>query len=307
VRVRFRNVGSSDLVVSVVGVGCNNFGRRVDESGTRAVVDAALAAGITFFDTAESYGGGESESFLGRALRGRREQVVVATKFGGGGGSQGAGLSGGSREYIRGAIEGSLHRLETDYVDLYQYHRPDGVTPFEETLGALSELVTEGKVRHIGSSNLTAAQVVEADEAAARQGLPRFVSAQNSYSWLDREAERDLLPACERLGLGLIPYFPLAQGLLTGKYRRGAPAPGGARLSVRLDVSAGTWDRIEALEAFAAECGVGLLDVAIGGLAARGAVASVIAGATKPEQVRANADAGDWEPSPEQLARLRSL
>jgi len=304
--VRTRPVGSSDLVVSVIGLGCNNFGWRMDEARTRTVVDAAVDAGITLFDTAEMYGGGDSELFLGRALADRRDRVVIATKFGWGSGRDDRRALG-SRESVRTAIEGSLRRLATDYVDLYQYHRPDGITPFEETIGALDELVREGKVRHIGSSNLSAAQVREADAAAVEHGLARFVSAQNDYSWLQRDAERELIPACEELGLGLIPFYPLASGLLTGKYGRDAPVPEGTRLFGKLDVPDETWDRIEALEAFARRNGVGLLDVAIGGLAAQPAVASVIAGATSPEQVRANAAAGEWEPAPAQLAELVAL
>jgi len=310
--VRTRELGSSGLVVSLVGLGCNNFGSRIDESSARAVVDAAIDAGITLFDTAESYGSGKSETFLGNAIRGRREQVVVATKFGWTSGPAGS-LARGSAAYIRDAIEGSLQRLGTDYVDLYQYHRPDGVTPIEETLGAMNELVAAGKVRFIGSSNFAAAQVSEADEVARAGGLARFVSAQNAYSWVEREAEEELVPVLEQLGIGLIPYFPLANGLLTGKYRRGQPPPEGSRLSggVRLrrdvEMSDEDWDRIEALEHFAAERGLTLLDVAIGGLAAQPAVSSVIAGATSPEQVRANASAGEWEPSAAEIALLRSL
>jgi aryl-alcohol dehydrogenase-like predicted oxidoreductase len=305
--MRTRTVGSSDLVVPVVGLGCNNFGWRIDAAATRVVVDAAIESGVTFFDTAESYGDGESEEFIGRALGGRRDQVVIATKFGWGAGSGDNSVARGSAEYIRGAIEGSLRRLGTDYVDLYQYHRPDGVTPIAETLGAMSELVDEGKVRHIGASNLSATQVAEADEVAKELGSARFISAQNEYSWLERDAERELLPVCERLGIGVIPYFPLARGLLTGKFRRGAPVPEGTRLSASLNVDSETWDRLEALEVFAIERGLTLLDVAVGGLAAMPAVASVIAGATKPEQVRANAAAGAWEPTPEDLAALRAL
>jgi aryl-alcohol dehydrogenase-like predicted oxidoreductase len=305
--MRTRTVGSSDLAVSVVGLGCNNFGWRIDAAATRAVVDAAIESGITFFDTAESYSDGESELYLGGALQGRRDQVVIATKFGWGAGPGDHSIARGSREYIRNAIEGSLARLGTDYVDLYQYHRPDGVTPIAETLGAMSELVAEGKVRHIGSSNLSVPQIAEADEVAGDLGLARFVSAQNEYSWLERDAEHELLPLCERLGIGVIPYFPLARGLLTGKFRRGAPVPEGTRLSGNLDVHPKTWDRLEALEAFGLERGLTLLDVAIAGLAAMPAVASVIAGATKPEQARANAAAGAWEPSPDDLAALRAL
>ena len=302
--MRERPVGSSGLVVSVVGLGCNNFGWRVDADAALAVVDAAIDAGVTLFDTAESYGGGESEVFLGRALAGRRDQAVIATKFGWGRGRDDHELARGAPDHVRQAIEGSLRRLGTDYVDLYQYHRPDGVTPIEETLGALNELVVEGKVRQIGSSNFSAEQVRAAARVARERGLAPFVSAQNRYSLLEREAEEELLPACEELQIGLIPYFPLARGLLTGKYRRGREAPEGTRLAGALDVPDATWEQIEALEVFARDQGIRLLEVAIGGLAAQPAVSSVIAGATTPEQVRANAAAAAWEPSEAVLAEL---
>jgi len=305
--MRTRRLGAEGPEVSVVGLGGNNFGVRVDLDGTRAVVDAALDAGVTLFDTADIYGDrGGSESFLGEALEGRRGRVVLATKFGG---DMGDGTEArGSRDYIRKAIDGSLQRLRTDYVDLYQYHTPDNVTPFEETFGALDELVREGKARYVGHSNLEAAQVEEVDALAREHGWVRPVSAQNQYSLLRREAEEELLPVCERLGLGVLPYFPLASGLLTGKYRRGQPQPEGTRLAGREDVFTDEkWDRIEALESFGRERGLSLLQVAIGGLAAQPAVASVIAGATKPEQVRANAVAGDWEPTADDLAALNVL
>ncbi|HEY4346286.1 MAG TPA: aldo/keto reductase [Gaiellaceae bacterium] len=305
--MRVRSVGTSGLEVSVVGVGCNNFGWRLDAAAARTVVEAALGEGITLFDTAESYGDGDSERYLGAALAGRRDEAVIATKFGWGKGRDDVSVARGHPDYVRAAIDGSLERLGVDHVDLYQYHRPDGETPIEETLGAMSELVEAGKVRFIGCSNFSAAQIEEAETASARLGIARFVSAQNEYSWLQREVEADLVPACERLGLGLIPYFPLASGLLTGKYKRDAPEPTGTRLSGRLNVSDEKWTRIEALEAFAAEAGISLLDVAIGGLAAQPAVCSVIAGAMSAEQVRANAGAGVWEPSAEQLAQLRAL
>jgi aryl-alcohol dehydrogenase-like predicted oxidoreductase len=305
--MRVRRLGAEGPEVSVVGLGCNNFGLRVDLEGTRAVVDAALDVGVTLFDTADTYGDkGGSESFLGEALTGRRERVVLATKFGGDMGDGEAAR--GSRVYIRRAIDASLARLRTDYVDLYQYHVPDKVTPFEETFGALDELVREGKVRHIGHSNLQAAQVEEVDALARDRGWARPVSAQNRYSLLRRAAEDDLLPTCERLGLGVLPYFPLESGLLTGKYRRDHPVPEGTRLSGRDEVFTDeAFDRIEALDRYADERGVTLLEVAIGGLLAQPAVASVIAGATKPEQVRSNAAAGGWEPSAEDVAALNAL
>jgi len=271
------------------------------------VVDAALDAGVTLLDTADIYGGkGGSEALLGEVLEGRRERVVLATKFGG---DMGDGTKArGSRDYIHKAIDASLQRLRTDYVDLYQYHTPDHVTPFEETFAALDELVRAGKVRYVGHSNLEAAQVEEVDALAREHGWARPVSAQNQYSLLRREAEQELLPVCDRLGIGVLPYFPLASGLLTGKYRRGEPQPEGTRLHGRDEVfTEETFDRIEALEQFAAERGVTLLDVAVGGLLAQPAISSVIAGATKPEQVRANVAAAAWEPSPDDLAALNAL
>ena len=305
--MRTRRLGKDGPEVSVVGLGTNNFGGRVDLAGTRAVVDAALDAGVTLFDTADVYGDkGGSESFLGEAVEGRRDGVVLATKFGH---DMGYGIEPrGSREYVRRAVDASLDRLRTDRIDLYQYHRPDGVTPFAETFGALDELVQEGKVRYVGHSNLSADQVEEVDRLARENGWARPVSAQNRYSLLHRDPEDDLLPVCERLGLGVLPYFPLASGLLTGKYKRGRPRPEGTRLTDRDDVfDDATFDRLEALEAFAEERGVSLLDVAIGGLLAQPAVASVIAGATKPEQVRANAAAGEWQPSDDDVAALDAL
>ncbi|MDX6398709.1 MAG: hypothetical protein QOJ43_2117 [Gaiellaceae bacterium] len=303
--MRTRPLGSSGLEVSVVGLGCNNFGGRIDEDASRAVIDAALDAGIDFFDTADVYGNvGGSEEIIGRALVGRRDRVVLGTKFGHEG--SGGEAARGARPHIRKAIEASLRRLQTDWIDLYQYHRPDGVTPLEETLGALEELVQEGKVRAIGSSNFTAAMVEEAHAVAAERGLTPFSSEQSEYSWVERGAEDELLPSCERLGIGFIPYFPLASGLLTGKYRRGEAAPEGTRLHGR-ELDEQRLDRVDRLEQLAQERGVSLLELAIGGLAAQPAVVSVIAGATKPEQVRANAAAGSWEPSAEELAALRSL
>jgi aryl-alcohol dehydrogenase-like predicted oxidoreductase len=280
---------------------------RVDLEQTRAVVDEAVGVGVTLFDTADIYGDkGGSETFLGQALEGRRDRVVLATKFGGdmGDGEQARG----SRAYVRKAIDASLARLRTDYVDVYQYHTPDNVTPLEETFGALDELVQEGKVRYVGHSNLEAAQVEEVDGLAREHGRARPVSAQNQYSLLRREAEVELLPTCERLGVGVLPYFPLASGLLTGKYRRGQPIPQGTRLSGRGDVfTDAKFAVVEALEQFAEDHGITLLHVAIGGLLGHPPVASVIAGATKPEQVRSNAAAGEWEPSSEDLAELDQI
>jgi aryl-alcohol dehydrogenase-like predicted oxidoreductase len=294
-------------MVSVVGLGCNNFGSRIDTEAARAVVDAAIDAGVTLFDTADVYGNrGGSETILGELLAGRRDEVVLATKFGH---PMDDGTDArGSRSYIRRAVEASLRRLRTDRIDLYQYHRPDGVTPIEETLEALSELVSEGKVREIGSSNLAAWQVADAEWTSRTRGLARFISAQNEYSLLDRGVEAELVPACEQFGIGVLPYFPLASGLLTGKYRRGEPAPAGTRLASRSQALADAdFDRIEALESFASQAGRSLLEVAVGGLAARPAVSSVIAGATTAEQVRANVAAGSWVPSEDEAEQLGRL
>jgi len=294
----------------VVGVGCNAFGARIDADQTKAVVDAAIDVGVTLFDTADSYADGASEELLGRALGSRREEVIVATKFGMGEHTAEHFGAHGGRRYVRRAVEASLRRLGTDYIDLYQLHRPDPITPIEETLEAMSELVAEGKVRYIGSSNLSAWQVVNADWIARTSGLQRFVTAQNEYSLYNRAAEDELVPACLRTGVGVLPYFPLAYGLLTGKYQRGSAAPEGTRLA-RSDqarrLAGADWDRIEALQAYADARGISLLTLAIGGLIAQPAVGSVISGATRPEQVRANVEAGAWEPSAEDLAELAGL
>jgi aryl-alcohol dehydrogenase-like predicted oxidoreductase len=311
--MRFRRLGNSGLVVSVVGLGTNNFGTKLDAEGCREVLDAALDAGITLIDTADSYGA--SEERLGDLLYGRREDVVIATKFGNSvrrrGGDNGEDWGArGSRRYIRRAVESSLRNLRTDWIDLYQMHTPDPQTPIEETLSSLTDLVHEGKVRYLGSSNFTGWQVADAEWAARSRGFERFVSAQNEYSLLERSVEEDLLPALEHYSIGLLPYFPLANGLLTGKYRRGEPAPPGSRIEQRDQakfLTAGAFDVIEDLERFAAEHGRTLLDVAIGGLAAQPAVASVIAGATSAEQVRANVQAGEWEPDIAELARIDEL
>jgi aryl-alcohol dehydrogenase-like predicted oxidoreductase len=297
--MRTRKLGPLD--VSVVGLGCNNFGRTVDEAGTQAVVDAALEAGVTFFDTADIYGNkGGSETLLGKALVGRRDQVVLATKFGS---DMGNGTErNGSRDYIRSAIEASLRRLQTERIDLYQHHQEDPGTPIEETFGALKELVDDGVVLAVGTSNYAPASIERARAIATRLGLP-YVSEQGEYSWLARGAENELLPLCKRLGLGFIPYFPLASGLLTGKVSREHPPAEGTRLYGR-SLDDAKLDRVEELRAWAAAHGVSLLEVAIGGLLIRPAVASVIAGATKPEQVRANAQAGAWVPTPEELDEL---
>ena len=302
--MRTRELGRGGREVSVVGLGTNNFGMRIDYEATVAVIDAALEHGITLFDTADIYGQGTSEDFIGRALEGRRDRVVLATKFGKEMDER-PDESRGSRDYIRWAVEGSLRRLRTDVIDVYQMHEPDPTTPIDETLAALHELVQAGTVRHIGSSNYSAAQIEEADRVARERGLTRFVSAQNHYSLVERDVEDEILPACERLDIGMLPFFPLASGLLTGKYTRGVEATEG-RLAGR-EVPEERWDRLERLQAFADERGVPLLAVAIGGLAAMPAVSSVISGATKPEQVAANVEAGTWVPSADDLAALKQL
>jgi aryl-alcohol dehydrogenase-like predicted oxidoreductase len=302
--MRIRTLGDGGPQVSVVGLGTNNFGWRCDYEQSLAVIDAALDAGITLFDTADIYGQGTSEEYIGRALEGRRDGVVLATKFGSPM-EEHPEERRGTRDYIRWAIEGSLRRLRTDVIDVYQLHRPDEGTPIEHTLEALHELVQEGSVSHIGSSNFSAAQLEEADRIARERGLTRFVSAQNEYSLIERELEDEILPICERLGIGMLPYFPLSSGLLTGKYTRGEAATEG-RLAER-DIPEERWNRLDRLQEFADERGVPLLSVAIGGLAAMPAIASVIAGATKPDQVYANVAAGEWEPSAEDLAELKRL
>jgi aryl-alcohol dehydrogenase-like predicted oxidoreductase len=296
------DLGSSGLRVSRVGLGCNNFGGRLDFNGTRDVVEAALEVGVTFFDTAELYGnGGESERFLGEILEGRRDDVVVATKFG-----WGTEPGRGTRENVLRSIEGSLERLRTDYVDLYYLHRPDPATPLAETLGALDELVRAGKVRAVGCSEFGAEQLAEADAVARGQDTVRFTVVQNRYSLLERGDDADVLPLCRELGISYVPYFPLASGLLTGKYRRGEPAPEGTRLAGR-EIEDERLRRVEAFRQFAEANERTLLELAISALASTPGIGSVIAGATKPEQVRANAAAAGWQLSAEQLAELAGI
>jgi aryl-alcohol dehydrogenase-like predicted oxidoreductase len=311
----YRPLGESGLMVSAVGIGCNAFGRRVDPAGVSAVLDAAEDVGVTLLDTADIYGShpGESEELLGAALQGRRDRFVLATKFGMDmQGTLGAdhGVRG-SRRYVRRAVEASLRRLQTDHIDLYQLHQYDAVTPLEETLAALDDLVREGKVLYVGCSNFDGWQVTDAAWTASSGGLTPFVSVQNRYSLLDRTVEAEVVPAAEKFGLGILPFFPLEYGLLTGKYRRGEDAPEGSRAALDPSRSAwlkdADWDRIEALQAYADARDLSLLDVAIAGLAAQPAVSSVISGATKPEQVRANAAALRWEPTVEELAELDEL
>ena len=309
----YQQLGLSGLTVSTVGLGCNNFGARMADEDVPAVVNAAIEAGITLFDTADVYGNvGGSEVLLGDALGSRRGEVIIATKFG----SDMRGANGpdwgarGSRRYIRIAVVNSLRRLGTDWIDLYQLHEPDPNTPIEETLAALTEIVAEGKVRYIGSSNLAGWQVIDADWTARTSGFEAFISAQNEYSWLDRSVETELVPAVEHTGQSLLPYFPLASGLLTGKYRRGQSAPAGSRLARvgytgRLDKA--NFDLVEAIEAYATERGLSMPQVAIGGLAAMPTVGSVIAGATSAEQVKQNVDAGLWMPGGDDLEVLLEI
>ena len=305
--MEFRHVGTSGLEVSVVGLGCNNFGRRLDSAGTAKVVHAAIEAGITFFDTADVYGNGLSEEYLGQAIKGRRDDLVIATKFRSPMGDTPYD-QGGSRRYVFRAVEASLARLDTDYIDLYQMHSPDLGTPIEETLSALDDVVQQGKVRYIGSSNFAGWQIADADWTAHDRGTSRFISAQNNYSLLERQVEHEVTPACKRFGIGLIPFFPLASGMLTGKYRRDREPPNGARLSGSPSsgryLNPANFDKVERLEAFAADNNVTLLEVAISGLLSQPQVCSVIAGATSPEQVMANAQAGSWKPLPLQLEAL---
>jgi aryl-alcohol dehydrogenase-like predicted oxidoreductase len=312
--IAYRRLGASGLAVSSVGIGCNNFGRRMTADRVPAVVHAALDLGINLFDTSDTYGDpqGESERLLGAALGNRRDDAVIATKFGMDmGGANGADHGArGSRRYIARAVEASLRRLGTDHIDLYQLHAPDPHTPIEETLSALDDLVHAGKVRYLGNSNFAGWQVADAAWTAKVRGLTPFVSAQNYYSLLHRDAEAELVPACAKYGLGILPFFPLESGLLSGKYRRGAPAPAGTRLAsgpAAGRLADAPWDVIERLEQYAKDRDLTLLDVAIGGLAAQPGVASVIAGATSPEQVRANVAAGSWRPSPDDLTDLRAV
>ncbi|MBI1197745.1 MAG: aldo/keto reductase [Phenylobacterium sp.] len=307
--MKVRRLGSSGLKVSVVGLGCNNFGMRIDAAQTDAVVNAAIDAGITLFDTADIYGGTQSEEFLGKALGKRRHEVVLATKFGmqiGGDPKR----RGGSRKWIMTAVEDSLRRLGVDYIDLYQHHQPDPDTPVDETLRALDDLVTQGKVRYIGCSNYAGWQIADADWTAA--GQSRFVSAQNLYSLLERDVEREVLPACEHFGLGFLPFFPLASGLLSGKYRRGEPPPEGTRLAAwgargQQAMSEANFDKVEALDAWAKARGHTILELAFAWLLGHEAVSSVIAGATSPEQVKINAATAGWTLTAEDVEEVGKL
>jgi aryl-alcohol dehydrogenase-like predicted oxidoreductase len=307
--MQHRSLGRSGLQVSLVGLGCNNFGGRIDLAQTRSVTDKAIALGITFFDTADVYGGGgKSEEFIGATLGDRRKQIVLATKFG----MMSDAVPGtrGTRAYILKASEASLKRLKTDWIDVYYMHQPDPQTPVEETLRALDELTKAGKIRHAAASNFSAAQLDEAVATAKRIGVAGFVATQEQYSLLVRGLEREVLPAIERNGLGLVPYFPLASGMLSGKYRKGSPPPAGARLSSGGNdhvLTPENWDKMEKLRAFAEGRGHTLLELAMSWLARHPAVASVIAGATRPEQLEANAKAADWALTDADMAEVAKI
>ncbi|HEY0258365.1 MAG TPA: aldo/keto reductase [Lacisediminihabitans sp.] len=315
--IEYRPLGPSGLVVSTVGLGCNNFGRpgtaTETQAGTDAVIHAAIDAGVTLFDTADIYGGerGLSETLMGNALKGRRGDVVLATKFG----MDMAGVNGpdwgarASRRYVRLAVEASLRRLKTDWIDLYQLHAIDRVTPMEETLSVLDDLIAEGKVRYIGHSNLTGWQIADAEYRATLSGHPKFVSAQNEYSLLVRDAEREVLPAVNEYGLGFLPYFPLYNGLFTGKFSRaGGPADSRIMFLRRHLLDAAPWDTIERYQAFCAERGVSLLAATFAWLLAQPGLTSVIAGATKPEQIVQNAEAATaWAPTEEEVAEISAM
>lgn len=309
--MEYRRLGNSGLKVSLAGLGCNNFGWRCDEQQSALVVHKALDLGVNFFDTSNSYGRGLSEEYLGRALAGRRGEVIIATKVGSRVG-EGPLQSGASRRHIMQQAEGSLRRLATDHIDLYQIHFPDESTPAEETMRALDDLVRQGKVRYIGCSNYASWQVVESQLIAKSHNLTPFVSAQNRYNLMERGIERDLVPVCEKYGLGILPYFPLASGFLTGKYRRGEPLPEGTRLAAVAPMAGDilsdrNFDMLEKLESFAQARGRPLVDLALGWLATRPYIASVIAGATRPEQVEQNVNAVSWRLSDSEMAEVDAL
>ncbi|WP_431247029.1 aldo/keto reductase [Leifsonia xyli] len=315
--IEYRTLGRSGLIVSTVGLGCNNFGRKdtatETQEGTDAVIDAAIDAGVTLFDTADIYGKerGLSETLMGKALEGKRDRIVLATKFG----MDMAGVNGpdwgvrGSRRYIRLAVESSLRRLRTDWLDLYQLHQPDPVTPIEETLETLDDLIAEGKIRYIGHSNLTGWQIAEAEFTAQLHAHPKFISAQNEYSLLARDAEREVLPAVNRYGLGFLPYFPLYNGLFTGKFtREGGPADSRIMNLRKHLLDNAPWDRMDRFQAFCDEHGVSMLEATFGWLLAQPGLSSVIAGATKPEQIVANAYAATaWTPTPEEVETISQI
>lgn len=316
--IEYRTLGDSGLVVSTVGLGCNNFGRSgtasEGQAGTSAVIDAAIDAGVTLFDTADIYGAerGLSETLMGHALRGgKRERIVLATKFG----MDMGGLNGpdwnarGSRRYIRIAVEASLRRLQTDWIDLYQLHQPDPSTPIEETLSTLDDLVTEGKIRYIGSSNLSGWQIAEAEFTARIGSHPRFISSQNEYSLLERSAEAEVLPAVEHFGLGFLPWFPLYNGLLTGKFTREGGPEDSRIMRIRKHLAdSAPWRTMDRYQEFCSDRGITMLEATFGWMLARPALTSVIAGATRPEQIVQNAEAAtSWQPSTEELAQISAL
>jgi aryl-alcohol dehydrogenase-like predicted oxidoreductase len=307
-----RNLGRSGLRVSLVGLGCNNFGGRIDNEAARKVVDAAIEHGITLFDTADVYGNrGGSETALGELLGARRKDIVLASKFGMDMNDAGT-MKGGSRHYIMNAVEASLKRLKTDWIDLYQMHRFDPLTPIEETLRTLEDLISQGKVRYIGCSNFAPWQVADSSWTARHLSVTGFASCQDEYSLLKRGAENYLLPAARHYGMGLLPYFPLANGLLTGKYKRNAPLPEGARMTREAQrasevLTDANWTKTEKLTAFCEARGKALVELAFSWLAAQQVVSSVIAGATKPEQVAANVKAAEWALTPEELAEIDTI
>ena len=312
--MEYRNLGRSGLQVSVVGLGCNNFGRRTDLEMTGKVINTALDLGINLLDTADVYGGnGLSEEFMGKVLQGRRNEAVLATKFASKMG-EGPMKNGGSRRYIMSAVEDSLRRLQTDHIDLYQIHTPDAKTPIDETLRALDDLVTQGKVRYIGHSNFSGWQTAAAHFTAEKMGANPFISAQNEYNLLNRRIERELVPACEAYGLSILPFFPLASGFLTGKYKQDQPLPEGARLSSPAAAGMASqiltpknYETLEKLEAFATQRGKPMIDLAFGWLASQTFVASVIAGATRPEQVQQNVESGNWRLTADEMAEVDAL
>ncbi len=309
--MEMRSIGNTDLKASIIGLGCNNFGMTIDLEATRAVLNTAFEVGINFFDTADMYGGTKSETFIGEILGPRRKEIVLATKFGGMAKNSKTGERWGAKEYITKCIDASLKRLQTDYIDLYQMHYPDPNTPVEETLGVLNDLVKQGKVRAIGHSNFTGAQIDESAAQAKAKSTAAFVTAQNEWSLLNRAAEQDVIPACDRQQVGQLPYFPIANGLLSGKYRRGEALPPGSRLD-KLDffkswANDDNFNKIEKLEAFAKSRSRSLLELAMSWLASQPCVTSVIAGATKSEQVRSNAAAASWRLSAAELAEVNAL
>ena len=312
--MEYKNLGRSGLKVSVVGLGCMNFGMMNDEKESAEIVHKAIELGVNLFDTADVYGDrGKSEQYLGKALGKRRSEVIVATKFAGPMSSRHFDMQGGSRRYIMQAVEASLSRLGTDYIDLYQMHRFDADTPLEETLRALDDLIRQGKVRYVGASNYSAWQITDADWSARSANLNRFVSIQNRYSLLTRDIEKEVVPACEKFGLGILPYFPLESGLLTGKYTKGEPPPEGTRLQKWASFAAGAFaseDKVEKVEALREVCtrhDHSLLDMAMGWLASRPAVSSVIAGVTSTQQLEQNVSAGLWQPTDEELAEIDEI